>query len=313
MADGGQFLILFNPSAGGGKAVKKKEELKALLGRYGVKHELAVTPSEAHLRHLALEGGRTGRPLAAAGGDSTFHIVVNEIMKAGPRGPLALIGIGSSNDVALEFGVETLDKACRALQAGRTRKIDLGVIRHGAAPPVYFLGQANIGLGAAVNRYVAGLAQKKSLWSRNQTAAGIFGILDAYRTRKVPIPLEVGSENDRTEGVFVLAVFSNIRYWATGKKLLPEARPDDGRLDACLFEACSFLRLARINSLINRGRHGSCREVEMLQAPSFEVESDAPFHVQTDGEMLADSPGSEPLTLNRVRFETLPGALDLIC
>lgn len=305
-------LVLFNPSAGSGRAAPKRERLESLLRGYGLPHEVVVTESEAHLRRLARDGTRRGRTLVAAGGDSTFHIVANEMMKAGPGGPLALVGTGSSNDICLEFGVETLDKACLAIKTGRTRRIDLGAIRHGTASPVYFLGQANIGLGAVVNRYVAGLARRKSVWSKNQTAAGILGILDAYRTRKVPLSLGVRAGEHKSDGAFVLAVFSNIRYWATGKPLLPQARPDDGLLDACLFEACSFLRLARLNRLANRASHGACREVVMRQARAFEVESDAPFHVQTDGEMLTAADSGEPLSLHRVRFEVVPSALSLI-
>lgn len=312
MAAGKRFLVLFNPSAGGGRALEQKEQLEALLDRHGISRELVVTDSEAHLRRAAGNGARAGRALAAAGGDSTFHIVVNEIMRHGPRAHLALIGLGSSNDIPLEFGVETLEKACLALKRGRPKKIDLGLIRQGSASPVYFLGQANIGLGAAVNRYVIGLVERRSRWAKHQTAAGVLGILNAYRTRKIPVSLQISTPSVRVGGPFVLAVFSNIRFWATGKKLCPTARPDDGQLDACLFKDCSFPRLVRLNHLIPRGKHTACRDVQILQSPSFDVVSDSPFLVQTDGEMLMHPSGSGPLSLSRVRFETVPSALNLI-
>ena len=303
-------LILFNPSAGGGKAMAKKARLEKILQRHAVGFELVVTDSERQLRKLTAEAARSERGVVGVGGDSTFHIMVNEIMGAGKGAPLGLIGLGSSNDIALEFGLDTLDKAALALKNGRIRKIDLGLIKAGKEKPAYFLGQANIGLGAAVNRYVADLAAKRSPWARFQTAAGVRGILNAYRTKTIPFTLNVKSGRQADQGSYVLAVFSNIRYWATGKMMCPGARPDDGLLDACLFRECSFARLVRLNARANRGRHGTCREVEMLQSPSFEIAADEPFLIQTDGDILSGPSG--PLSLNKVRFEVAPGALNLI-
>lgn len=305
-----KLLILFNPSAGGGKAMAKKARLEKALQRHAVRFEMVVTESERQLRMLIAEESRAGRAVVGAGGDSTFHLMANEIMGAGSGAPLGLIGLGSSNDIALEFGLETMDKAALALKNGRVRKIDLGLIKAGKANPVFFLGQANIGLGATVNRYVAALAARGSPWAGFQTAAGVRGILKAYRTKKIPLTLEIDSGRWTDKGRYVLAVFSNIRYWATGKMMCPGARPDDGMLDACLFRECSFARLVRLNARANRGRHGTCREVDMLQSSSFEVTADKPFFIQTDGEILSGPSG--PLSLKKVRFEVVPDALNLI-
>jgi len=305
-----KFLILFNPSAGGGRAMAKKARLEKILLGQGVRFELIVTESERQLREITAEAAHAGRWIVGAGGDSTFHIMVNEIMDAGSATPLGLIGLGSSNDIALEFGLETMDKAARALKNGRVRKIDLGLIKAGKAKPVFFLGQANIGLGANVNRYISDLAAKRSPWVRFQTAAGIRGILNAYRTKTIPLTLSINSGRQADRGTYVLAVFSNIRYWATGKLMCPGARPDDGLLDACLFRECSFARLARLNARANRGRHGTCPEVDMLQSASFEVTADEHFFIQTDGEILSGP--SEPMPLKKARFEIAPRALNLI-
>jgi diacylglycerol kinase (ATP) len=315
MAGPEKLLVLFNPSAGGGRAMARKARLESLLREKGVSFELTVTRSEAHLRDLAAAAAGTGRDIVAAGGDSTFHIAAGAILRAGGRSALGLIGLGSSNDISREFGLETMDLAVQAVARARRRKVDLGLITARGLEPVYFLGQANIGLGAAVNRYVARLAEKRSPWARFQTAAGILGIREAYRRREIPLPLRVesGTGASGRRSSYLLAVFSNIRYWASGKKLLPEARPDDGRLDACLFGDCSFARLARLNSLTKRGVHARCPEVEILQASWFEAASDTPFLVQTDGEILRQAGDPEPPALERVRFEALPSALDLIC
>jgi len=303
--------ILYNPSAGMGRALRRKLELERLLRHFEVRYDLIMTRSEEHLRELTRDHARTYRTVAGAGGDSTFHIMINEIMKAGTDVNFGLIGVGSSNDIPVEFGVDSFEKACRALKTGRTRRIDLGCVREGQAPLAYFMGQANIGLGAFVNMRVAELAVRRPWLARRQTLAGIMAIRKAFRSKKIPMPLRVNSEAGRTDGDFVAAIFSNIRFWATGKIINPEAVPDDGILNACLIEPCSFLRLARLSSLAGKGRHLEAKEVRTLRAAGFEIASEKPFEIQSDGEIMKASDGRS--AFKHITLSVVPRALNLVC
>src|SRR4030042_3830132 len=102
--------ILFNPSAGKGRARARKAGLEEALRRHGVLFDLIVTRSEDELRALVREQGGVCRTIAGAGGDSTFHIMANEIIRAAAEHRLGVMGIGSSNDIAREFGLERPDK-----------------------------------------------------------------------------------------------------------------------------------------------------------------------------------------------------------
>jgi diacylglycerol kinase (ATP) len=303
--------VLFNPSAGKGKAVGMKDRVEACLHRHGVLYDLFVTGSEGELKAQAREHALTYATVVGAGGDSTFHLIVNEIVKAGAVARFGMIGVGSSNDIDREFGVDSLEKAGRALKRGRTRRVDLGCIVRGSKTLRYYLGQANVGLGAQVNGYVDALARRKPALGRRQTLAGVLGIIRSYRSGILPLSLTMDSEAGTVRGEFIAAVFSNIRYWATGKLIAPEARPDDGTLDACLIGMCSFGRLARIARLAGKGRHGKMKEVRFLRSSSFEVSSETPFEVQTDGEIIGGA--ERPETFERVVFKVLPRALDIVC
>jgi len=294
-----------------GRALRRKLKLEQILRHLEVRYDLIMSRSETHLRELTREHAEKYGTLVGAGGDSTFHIMVNEIMSAGAEVNFGLIGVGSSNDIALEFGLDSLEKACRALKGGRIRKVDLGCVREGGTPLPYFLGQANIGLGAFVNIRVAETALRKPWLAKRQTLAGILGIRTAYRSKSIPLPLKVDAEARRTEGDFVAAIFSNVRFWATGKIIAPEAVPDDGQLDACLIRDCSFLRLARISRLAKAGRHAEAGEVEIRRAPAFEVSSDKPFEIQSDGEIIRTADGRS--AFQKVTFSIVPQALNLIC
>ena len=181
--------ILLNPAAGSGRAGRTRERLEAELKRQDVSYALTVTDDESHLRSQVRSLAAEGRAMAGAGGDSTFLIMLDEIMAATPRPRLGMIGIGSSNDIPREFGIETLERACAALKSGLYRMVDIGVVETASGAKRHFLGQANIGLGAEVNRFMAGLADKRPRLARRQTLAGFIGIIGAYRSGKIPLDL----------------------------------------------------------------------------------------------------------------------------
>ncbi|MGD0782652.1 MAG: acylglycerol kinase family protein, partial [Candidatus Aminicenantales bacterium] len=118
--------ILLNPSAGAGRGRRERQRLEAELKRQGISYSLTITDSEAHLRSLTRSLAAAELRLAGAGGDSTFRIMVDEIMDLQAKPCLGLIGIGSSNDIPREFGLQTLERACSALKSGTARTIDVG-------------------------------------------------------------------------------------------------------------------------------------------------------------------------------------------
>ena len=128
-------LVLFNPSSNQGRAAGKRRILQAALNRAGLEHAFVVTQSVGHLRRMAREAGRDYKIIVGAGGDSTYSIIAGEITAGRTDAVLGMIPLGSSNDVPREFGLERMDRAVQALKEGRTRAIDLGLVRAGAWLP----------------------------------------------------------------------------------------------------------------------------------------------------------------------------------
>lgn len=310
--------VLFNPSAGGGRAQKRIATLRDHLERLGIPFDIFVTESREDLaektRRLAAEYPR----LVGAGGDSTFFIMVNALMGIEHRPELGLIGLGSSNDIPLHFGIETIEKACLALKEGRAKSIDLGCLSRGDKI-TYFLGQANIGLGVSVNRYVEKLSIRAPVPGKMQGLAGLLGILWAYGKKESAVPLRIraasGTGEEKTgqiewNGNWTVALFSNIRNWATGKLMCPDAEADDGKLDACLIESCGLGRLIRINRLASRGALRNVPLVHAAQAESFGLSSDTPFAAQLDGEILGGAQAPEMMT--QAVVYVIPSAVKLV-
>lgn len=303
--------ILFNPSAGKGKALRKKNKLEKLLRRLEISYDLFVTRSEEDLKELTKEKSTKFNTIIGAGGDSTFNIIVNEIIKNEADVTFGMISLGSSNDITREFGIHSLEEACLALIKRKTHDIDLGCIIKEKAILRYYIGQANIGLGVLVNKYVHELENRKSSLGKIQTIAGTMGVVNSYLSKKIPFPLTVESEKEKVEGIFLLANFSNIRYWATGRKVSPFALPDDNQLDCCLINACSFAQLAHLVFLSKKGKHSRAKNVKTFQSKYFNISSEKAFEIQTDGEII-ESFGN-PSKFKKIELKVIPQKLNIIC
>jgi diacylglycerol kinase family enzyme len=302
--------VLFNPSAGKGIALKKKKRLEELLRKYEIPYDLFITQSEEDLINLTGEKSKEYPILAGAGGDSTFNIMINEIFRRSADVMFGMIGVGSSNDIVKEFGIDSLDKACLALKRKRTKRVDLGSVEEDNFLLRLFLGQANVGLGVFVSKHVEDLALKGTPWAKHQVMAGISGIYEAFRSQKVPLALKLESASGEIHGRFILAAFTNIRYWATGRLLCPDAVVDDGKLDGCFIDDCSLSRFLRIASMAKKGKHTKAKEVEIHQSSEFEVSAERPFEIQTDGEIVNRDDSSTEF--RAVQFKVLPRALTII-
>jgi len=302
--------ILFNPSAGKGRAEQKRRSLQRCLKEHGIAHDWFESRHEDDLRDLVAVTAEDYPTLVAAGGDTTLLIVINELMRLGADNALGMIGLGSCNDVVREFDMHTLKKACQAIRRNRTQRIDLGLVREGKRVLRYYPGQASIGLSVLINQYVDKVVRRSPRLGKYQTLSGIRGGWQACRSDEIPVWLDMEHEGGRVSGEFMLAVFNNIRYYAAGRKALPKARTDDGLLDAFLIKKCSFSRLAYLALLTPAAAYAEKKEALILQAPSFAVRADRTFTVQIDGEVLGQ--GGRPREFRSLEFASAPRALKII-
>ena len=302
--------VLFNPGARQGRAGGARARLESALARCGVPYDLFVSEDEGHLVRLAAElPSRYGR-LAAAGGDTTFFLVVNEWIRRGISIPLALLPTGSCNDVPRQVGVVDVEEGARRLRDGSVRAWDAGRVESDGCVLGHFLGQVQAGIGVRLNHDVEARKARRSFLGRHQTLAGAVGLIKSYGSSDLPLRLTVRTSTAERAGDYLLALVGNVGYTAAGFRAIPAARPDDGALDLLLIKRCSFPRFVGLFARARKGRHIGRRGVEVLTAPSFAVESPAPFELQADGRTLIDSCGRSAFT--KVEVRVLPGALRMI-
>ncbi|MCK4645295.1 MAG: hypothetical protein KAU46_03500 [Candidatus Aminicenantes bacterium] len=288
-----EMAVLLNPSSGGGKSLHKKNKIEEYFKNNNIKYDLFISKSEHHLRELAQETIAKYQTIIGVGGDTTFNIIVKEILDRGGRNTFGTIGTGSTNDFVRGLGIHKTRSACDTIKRGKVKKIDTGLLRlPGISEPYYFLAQLSLGLGTTVTQYVENFKRNNEtgLKSRllGQKIPGVLGIYDSFSKKKLPRKLSIEYNQMRKEYSVSLLVFLNTPYVANGLKLIPDASPFDGKVDGCIIKTSSFFKVLKIGIMALKGAHVRQKEVELIRTESIRVCPEHPIDLQIDGFILSD-------------------------
>ena len=183
---------------------------------------LATTPADPGCGQ-ATEAANAGVDLVmAAGGDGTVTACAAGL--AGHLVPLAILPVGTGNLLAVNLGVPLdLTQALDAALTGVDRKIDLGVAN--GRP---FVAMAGLGIDAKMLRGASESAKKRFGYS-----AYVVALLRHLGDR--PLRVAVRTDGGRQKKYSASGiVIGNVGWLHRGIRLLPQAKPDDGLLDAAV-------------------------------------------------------------------------------
>ncbi len=289
--DTGRLIVVVNPAAGKGRALRELPRLRERLGRLRPEAEIFLTQGPGFAARL-LEGLalRPGTRVVVVGGDGSVHEVGTALF--GHEGvEVGVIPLGSGNDIATQLGVPRDPLAALdAVLCSPARPWDLGVLG-----PHPFLNTVGFGLSAdtcywshrtgpltGLARY--GLAVARAWWTHRPLRIGLDGLRRSGD--RILTLLEIGV-GDRSGGGFRL----------TGR-----ADPADGLLDVCAVEALARWQIPWLAPRALRGTHTDHPSVVYEQLPGLRlrVDSDTPIHV--DGEMRELPAGEHSV---RVRSKVL--------
>ena len=206
--------LIYNPSAGGGKALRRKKKVENSLQTRGIQYDLFVTESEDHLVETAAKVVHTHPVIIGAGGDTTLNFIATQVLRQGTGNVLGIISLGSVNDLAREIGVHKLENASDAIKYNAISSIDVGMVSSEKNPgPYYFLVSASLGLGVTVNRYVDIWMRKHPLCanfrSATQGTAALSAVHQAFKNHDVPLKLTLEAGSNRQLVEPSLMIFSN--------------------------------------------------------------------------------------------------------
>jgi YegS/Rv2252/BmrU family lipid kinase len=250
-------------------------------------------------RVAALVGDSDPPPLViAAGGDGTVGAVANAL--AGTKAVLAVIPLGTSNDVARSLGIppDPVAAAC-VLTDCRVVAIDAIRLRTAGGEERVFLNAATAGLNVAFARE----ATEPSLRDR---FGGLTYPVAAARSLREYEPFECTLECDG-ERETVQAVHLSISNAPVFGGLLgfrvPRASMTDGLLDVIAVERLSLARLALAVGDAFVGRHNPVHGVHAMRVSKLRVSAASDEEIAVDGEVLGTLPAE---------FEVLPESIRVV-
>jgi diacylglycerol kinase (ATP) len=234
-----------------------------------------------HKTGRAGDGERLARTLSsgphdlilAAGGDGTYHEVINGMRDSSI--PLGILPMGTGNSLARELGLPPNPfRAATAIRNGVVRPIYLG-----RCDQRLFILMVGAGFDADIVRRVP--PGKKRLGMLAYMMAGMIGL---FRYDYPTIIFRVdGKEVEGTSGIIAKA-----RCYGGPFAIVPQVRLDRPELILCLFKGRGPFTYMKYTLGVMTGLHTRMADVEFHSGTTIEVKDSVPL--QADGEAIGIGP-----------------------
>jgi len=250
-------------------------------------------PADA-IRKVKEAAGEHSSPLRvyACGGDGTLNECINGAVGR-PHVAVTHFPAGTGNDFIKTFarGKEDFFKLERLLDA---REMSLDVIDAGGR---YGINICSVGFDARIGGDVHTYSRLPLVRGKGAYVVSLL----ANIIKGVAQELEVEAEGETYRQKYTLICLCNGRSYGGAFTPVPEALPDDGRMEILLVKKVSRLTVAQ---LVRRYAAGRYREIPQvithMQASPVTIRAAREFVVNVDGEILYRQ---------EVTFTLLPGAV----
>lgn len=288
-------FAIVNPLSGAGANPDAAAERSALLMRHFVKAGITggvhVTERRGHATELAANAVALGaRVVLAWGGDGTINEIATVV--SGTSAALAVIPAGSGNGFARDLGIPwdpgaAIDVAIH----GRDRAIDAGQIDGRS-----FFNIAGIGLDATVAEQFN--AQGR-LGKRGLGPYVRIGLRECFQYKGRHYRVRLDGESIASHALMI--AFANGREYGNSVRLAPNARMDDGKLEALVVDdRAPLMRLFAAGHLAVGAAHRASRVTRRSITSAV---------VETEGEILFHVDGEVGRARDRVEVRIRPAAL----
>lgn len=298
-------LIILNPTAAAGRAAGELERLQPLIAELGLAVEVQTSQHAGHATSLATTAAnaRHYAVIVAAGGDGTAREVASGVLASTqPTTAVAVLPLGTGNDLAHVAGAAQPAAALRAIAGGVTRPMDaieVSCCLGGQPARTHAMSFAAVGLAADVVRFTTPRI-KRWFGPKLCYSVGFFRALARYR----PLVATAVCDGRVFREAFLLICAGNTTH-AGGQMmhLSPGAIPDDGQLNVSLIRATTRLEVALQFVRLLRGTHVNHRRATYFTGREVTITTEAPAELQLDGDCVGHTPAT---------FRVLPGALKLV-
>lgn len=273
-----QSYLFVNPASGHYSARNWQLVLESL-HKSGITPEVfqARTPTEISAYCTTINENTDHHLVIVAGGDGTFNAVVNGLNPG--TATLAVLPFGTSNVLAAEIGIKSLDDAIARIACGKTDSLSVGVIKL-KERSLRFVLMAGIGLDGAVVRDV------QPRWKKylRQGAYALSALKNATAWDPAVFEMSV-PEGDVTCHT---AIICNASRYGGDFILSPDSSPFSSGFSAVCITGNK--RRTYLSSVLDLflGKAESNKTLLRLHSASFEIRGRRP--IQIDGDFVGYGP-----------------------
>jgi len=285
--------VIVNPVSARGTTSKIWPDLKGTLHKKIGSFDVSFTEGIGHgieLARQSLEAGYTW--ILAVGGDGTLNEVINGFFYKGknqyPRAAVSAIGTGTGGDfsktVKSMYGFSSI--LHRPNERFTDYMIDVGRLSCFEGER-YFINMASIGLGGLVVKRINHDKLFKLLGGKIAYYAYTLITLLTFQNKVLRVVLN-GKENIDTP-IKNIAV-ANGMFQGGGMLMAPDAKPDDGSLDAIMFGDMNIQEMLLLTGKIYKGEHIHHKKIQCHQIQKLEVKYAGYLPLDVDGENFGSTP-----------------------
>lgn len=271
-------LIIANPISGRGHDPHFLEGLSGALADAGYDIRLHRTKCRRDALEVAAGAEEDICAVLSVGGDGTHNEVIHGLI--GRDIPLAVVPTGTENVLGRSLGIDgEIATAVDMVRRGESALIDVGRMNDRI-----FVMFSGVGYDAAVTQYVhrrrhGPIRRSVYYWP----AAKLW-----WHYPFTPLAVTIDGKKVSEKGGMV--VVGNMALYAMQLGVVPDAIPDDGLLDVCIYECRSRWTLLRHFVRTRFGKHIGQRDVIHMRGKRIEVTSSTEVPIEVDGDTVGYTP-----------------------
>ena len=287
-------IFIINPAAGkSDKTAEYTAQIEAACG--GLDYEIAISRCPGDCTRIAREAAQTGEEvrLYACGGDGTLNEVVAGAAGYENAAVTVFVG-GSGNDFVKIFSDRDAFRDLERLLDAETATFDLIDCNGDSAINICCVG-LDSRVGAQMARF------KRLPFVSGSMAYILSTVVNLFKGISEHYIVEVDGERIDSEMTFVCV--ANARYYGGGFYAVPDAQPDDGKLDILLVKK---LHIWQIPNALAKYKAGKYRQLgaiaRHIRTDRITIRCDRESPVNLDGEIRMAKDVQMQISSRKIRF-----------
>lgn len=279
-----KYYLIVNPMSGHKKGHSILEKVKGVFENAGIEIDADISTHKNHPFELAQSKSLNEfDAICVAGGDGTFHEVINGMMSRSDnkRLPIGFIPAGTGNSLMHDFDCLDPVEAAQRIVANQKGKLDVFEI-DANGETIYGFNILGWGIPVAIN-----ILAEKMRWVGGQryNLASVIEVIK-NQTQQVKFIID-GKEMNGEYGFFLVC---NTMYTGNGMKMAPDAKLDDGYLDILIAKKVSRIKLLALFAKVFKGNHINDSAIEYHRAKEFSIITNSNDPLNIDGQNVGFSP-----------------------